>query len=296
LAVIRRWMVLIAAGVAVGLLALLPGAVAWGAIGPPTAGQDRWLARTMLVRSGDAGPAPATTVTSGCEASLGRAAERAGVPRMAIVGASFTAGVGPGRPHLAWPVLLAHELRWDAAINGVPSAGYIRPGLEHKGPMSAELRRVDLASFKPGLVIVQAGHDDMGLPTALEQLRVRQTVQLIRAQAPQARIALLTVFPGKRHPGQAAQTDRAIVTAARSVDPGVIIMDPLTGRWTFQRAHDGLHPTVAGDAWIAAKVASLLRAHGVTAGPAGGGQVCDFAVTAPAHPPQPSPPHPPGRR
>jgi lysophospholipase L1-like esterase len=200
---------------------------------------------------------------------------------MAIVGASFTAGVGPGRPHLAWPVLLAHELRWDAAINGVPSAGYIRPGLEHKGPMSAELRRVDLASFKPGLVIVQAGHDDMGLPTALEQLRVRQTVQLIRAQAPQARIALLTVFPGKRHPGQAAQTDRAIVTAARSVDPDVIIMDPLTQGWTFPRTHDGLHPTAAGDAWIAGRVARLLSRPGVRpAAPSGTGGpvICDSGI------------------
>lgn len=282
-------MVLIATGVAVSLLALLPGVTARGAAGQPSAGQVRGLARTLLVQSPDVKPGPAATATPGCEASL----ERAGVPRLAIVGASFTAGVGPGRPHLAWSVLLAHELRWDAVINGVPGAGYIKQGLQRKGPMSAELRRVALAAFKPGLVIVQAGHDDMGLPTALEQQRVRQTVRLIRTQAPQARIALLTVFPGQRHPGRAAQTDRAIVTAARSADPGVIIMDPLTGRWTFQRGRDGLHPTAAGDAWIAAKVLSVLRAHGVRSGPGGGGQVCDFAVTGPPRPPQPSPPHPP---
>ena len=292
MAVIRRWMVLVAAGVAVSLLALLPGVVARGAAGPPSAEQDRGVARALLVRSGDAGPQPGATATTGCEASL----ERAGVPRLAIVGASFTAGVGPGRPHLAWSVLLARELRWDAVIYGVPGAGFIKPGLRHKGPVSAELRRVELAAFKPGLVIVQAGHDDMALPVALEQQRVRQAVRLIRAQAPRARIALLTVFPGPRHASQAARTDRAIVSAARSADPGVIIMDPLTGRWTFQRARDGLHPTAAGDAWIAAKVASLLRARGVTAGPAGGGQVCDVAITGPPRPPQPSRPRPGGLR
>jgi lysophospholipase L1-like esterase len=296
LAVIRRWMVLVAAGVAVSLLALLPGVVARAAAGPPSAGQDRGVARALLVRSPGVRPQAAATATPGCEASLERAAGRAGAPRLAIVGASFTAGVGPGHPRLAWSVLLARELRWDAVIYGVPGAGYIKPGLGHKGPMSAELGRAELAAYKPGLVIVQAGHDDMGLPVALEQQRVRQAVRLIRTQAPQARIALLTVFPGPRHPGQAARTDRAIVTAARSADPGVIIMDPLTGRWTFQRGRDGLHPTAAGDAWIAAKVASLLRARGVTSGPAGGGQVCDVAVTGPPRPPQPAPPRPAGLR
>jgi lysophospholipase L1-like esterase len=274
------------------LLALQPGVPARAAAQPPWAGPDGGVARALTVPSHTGTPRPAATATPGCEASL----ERARVPRLAIVGASFTAGVGPGRPHLAWSVLLTRELHWDGVIYGVPGAGYIRRGLDFRGPVSAELRRVGLAGLKPGLVIVQAGHDDMGRPAALEQQRVRQAVGLIRAQAPQARIALLTVFPGRRHRGQAAQTDQAIVTAARAADPGVIIMDPLTGGWTFPRSRDGLHPTAAGDAWIAAKALSLLRAHGVAAGPARGGQVCDWAVTAPPRPSPLSPRHSPGPR
>ena len=108
-------------------------------------------------------------------------------------------------------------------------------------------------------MIVQAGHDDVGVPAGLEGRRVRAAVNLIHAAAPGARIALLTTFavaPG----GSPAlrQTDQAIVTAGTAADPDVIVMDPLTGRWTFPRAGDGLHPTAAGDAWIARTVAAIL--------------------------------------
>jgi lysophospholipase L1-like esterase len=54
-----------------------------------------------------------------------------------------------------------------------------------------------------------------------------------------------------------------IIAAARAADPHVIVMNPLGGGWSFQRAaRGGLHPSAAGDAWIAAKVAATLRAHG----------------------------------
>ncbi len=78
------------------------------------------------------------------------------------------------------------------------------------------------------------------------------------------------------------------MTAAEAADPQVIIMDPLAGGWTFARAPDGLHPTAAGDAWIAAKVAEILRAHGVRPRPAGRGTaditVCDAGIPAAAPP------------
>ena len=101
-----------------------------------------------------------------------------------------------------------------------------------------------------------------------------------------ARIALLTVFSLPSGPVSPAlyRADAAIVTAARDADPHVIIMDPLTGHWKFQHAHDGLHPTAAGDAWIARKVASILRAHGVLASPSTvtSAVICDGSVRAKA--------------
>jgi len=219
---------------------------------------------------------------AGCEQALERSAGQRGVPRLAVVGASFTAGTGPGNPDRAWEVLLARMLHWDAVIYGVPGAGYVHPGIGHRGPVAAEIARIGLRDLAPGLVIVQAGHDDIAVPPQLERQRVAQVIALIRAEAPRARIALVTVFPGRKPLPGDYLIDDAIVTAARAADPGVIIMDPLAADWVYPRTRDGLHPTAAGDAWIARKVASLLGQHGVRPAPpragASGPVICDSGI------------------
>ena len=222
---------------------------------------------------------PDTAGLASCEDTIEGGAAGGGLPRLAVVGASFTAGVGPGNPLQSWAVLLARQLRWDAVVYGDPGAGYVRLGAGRQGPMAAEVARLGLRALRPALVIVQAGHDDVGVPPALEEQRVEQTVALIHATAPQARIALLTVFATPGRAAAAERTDRAIVTAGRAADHQVIIMDPLAGNWKFQRAHSGLHPSAAGDAWIAGQVDTILREHGVVAGPAGrGALICDAGI------------------
>ena len=132
--------------------------------------------------------------------------------------------------------------------------------------------REGLAALDPALVIVQAGHDDAGVPPGIERDRVRQAIALIRAELPHALIALLTVFTGRSpsRPAELFQTDAAIIAGALAADPAAIIMDPLAGRWDYQHFDGGLHPTAAGDTWIAGKVAEILRAHGVLPADAGG--------------------------
>jgi lysophospholipase L1-like esterase len=224
---------------------------------------------------------PVPVPLAACEARLGR--EPRQVPTIAIVGASYTAGVGPNDPELSWAVALARLLRWNAVIYGVAGAGYVHQGTDGRGPVARMLRAEKLAGLAPRLVIVQAGHDDGGEPAGLERGRVRAAIELIRADAPRARIALLTVFTGPSLTGTPAlrQTDHVIVAAGGAADPKVIIMDPLTGRWTFSRAHDdSLHPSAAGDAWIARKVLAILYAHGVRPAPvvATVPVICDVAV------------------
>jgi lysophospholipase L1-like esterase len=219
-----------------------------------------------------------------CEQRL-QSDRRPGVPAVVIVGASITAGVGAEDPAGSWAVLLARQLRWNAFVYGVPGAGYVHPGLGRKGPAAAEIARADLRALRPSLVIVQAGHDDWRVPPDLERLRVEQTVATIKAEAPQARIALLTVFAGRSRPRAIYQTDQAIVAGAGAADPQVIIMDPLASGWRFPHAPDGLHPSPRGDAWIAGKVADILRQHGVNPAPAGRGAVlCTIAIRAQAAP------------
>ena len=90
--------------------------------------------------------------------------------------------------------------------------------------------------------------------------------------------------PGRSIPGRFYRTDRAIVAAARAADPNAIIMDPLTGKWNYQHADGRLHPTAAGDAWIAGKVGAILRAHGIVSHPQTSAPaapiVCDVGIAA----------------
>lgn len=221
------------------------------------------------------------TPLAGCEARLEREPGR--VPTIAIAGASYTAGVGPNDPKLSWAVGLALLLHWNAVIYGVPGSGYDQQGTDGRGPIARMLSAEELSRLAPRIVIVQAGHDDSGVPTALEKKRVRAVMELIAADAPDARIALLTVFTGPAMIGTPAlrQTDHAIVTAGSAADPKVVIMDPLAGRWKFARAHgDVLHPSAAGDAWIARKVLAILAAHGVRPAPADATHpvICDVTV------------------
>jgi len=201
-----------------------------------------------------------------CERRLERGSHS--IPTVAIVGASYTAGVGPGVSSLSWAAVLARTLRWNAVIYGVPGAGYVSTGDASLGPVSRMIGAEQLRGLDPALVIVQAGHDDGGVPSAVERGQVERAIDEIRAQAPHARIALLTVFtkPATTQWLDFYRTDRAIVTAARAADPSAIIMDPLTGRWKFAHFHgSGLHPTAAGDAQIARRVAAILRSQGIVA-------------------------------
>src|SRR5271166_2047197 len=188
-------MVIAAVG-AVGALALLPVISAQGTARSPSASPH--LVSTRHLPGQEPGARPPGVSLTGCENELDRA--RRGdirpAPRLAVVGASFTAGVGSGRLDKSWAVLLARLLHWDAVVYGDPGAGYVRPGVGHKGPVADEIARVDLRALAPALVIVQAGHDDIGTAPRLERQRVEQAVALIRAEAPRARIALLTVFAG----------------------------------------------------------------------------------------------------
>jgi lysophospholipase L1-like esterase len=267
---------------AVGFLVILLVSSAQATVDPPPSGPSPAGA------AGVSGPVPGSVreaaELTGCERRL-QPDRRPGVPAVAIVGASITAGVGAEDPAGSWAVLLARQLHWNAFVYGVPGAGYVHPGLGRKGPVAAEIDRAHLGALKPSLIIVQAGHDDMSVPPGLERLRVQQTVAMIRAQAPQARIALITVFAGRKRPPAIYRTDEAIVAGAEAADPDVIIMDPLASGWRFPHARDGLHPSPEGDAWIAGKVAGILRQNGVRPAPAGhGAALCTIVIRAQAGP------------
>jgi lysophospholipase L1-like esterase len=204
------------------------------------------VATGVLALAAAAGSAAAAVTLAGSPASgqqVTVAAPRhpAQRPLLAVVGASFSAGVGAGNREHAWPEDLARIMGWRLAVSADPGAGYVNPGARHRGPFSRLAARLD-----PNTVIIQGGHDDIGRPLPLIRSRVESLISTIRREDPRGRLAVVTVFPRGR-PGPAAlATDQAIVAAARHADPAVLIFDPIASHWQFPRIRDHLHPTAAG--------------------------------------------------
>jgi acyl-CoA thioesterase-1 len=191
------------------------------------------------------------------------------------LGASFTAGVGADRPAQGWAVRLAELIGWRALTIGVPGAGYAAPGIGRLGPLTRDVTRARLSAGHPSLVIVQAGHNDLRIPTAQEAARVSRLVRVLRVDAPGARLAFVTVFSrrGAARPvlKRELRTDSAIVSAIRKADARAIVIDPLHDHWRFPRDDGGmgLHPSSRGHLVIAERVARALVRAGVVARAAG---------------------------
>ena len=230
----------------------------------------------LPARQGHAVPSASSMASSRCLSPVPSRRRAGGQGVLAVVGASFSAGVGAGSPGRAWPADLGRILHWRVEVSADPGAGYISRGAGHPGPFSALAARLDLAALRPAVLLIQGGHNDVGQPLPRIDHTVRALLGQIRCQSPDTRIGIVTVFAtGDRASPATIRTDRAIVTAAQQVDPQVMVFDPLTGHWQFPRVGDQLHPTPAGHRWIAARLAEGLRAHGVpgTARPSPSGTV-----------------------
>jgi lysophospholipase L1-like esterase len=186
-----------------------------------------------------------------------------------VVGASFTAGIGPDNPSANWAVRLGQLLDWRAVTYGVPGEGYSSPGVHHLGPLLKLFYRIDLASLHPDLIIVQAGHNDWRVPPALEAHRVAALVRYLRGEAPYARLAFLTAFSGAERGAHTSRwvsrANSTIVRAIKAADPNATIINPYD--WRFPRAADGLHPTAGGDSVIAHRVLHVLTSDGLPTTP-----------------------------
>lgn len=181
-------------------------------------------------------------------------------PVLAVLGASFAAGVGAAGPHGGWPYLLGRAEGWRVVVSADPGAGFVNPGAHHLGPFSHLLGRLDLARLNPSMVIVQGGYNDVGRSPVAVTAQVASLFGSLRREAPHARLGLVSDFSVGAGPTPAAiAMDRTIVAAARAADRGILVFDPLAEHWVFPRIRDGLHPSPAGHAWIAARIAQDLR-------------------------------------
>lgn len=192
-------------------------------------------------------------------ASLGGAtavAEPVAAPRTAdnrpivVIGASISTGYEVAGV-VAYPRMISAIERRSVYLSARGGAGYA------DGSIAGLTQAAGLAQRDPSLVVVQAGSNDVGASTASIDSQVRQVISTVRAQAPNAKVALITVFPSVRGSGPDARaTEAAIVGAARAVDPSVSVISPLSEGWVYGTSSDG-HPDGATHQKLAERVAAL---------------------------------------
>jgi hypothetical protein len=163
----------------------------------------------------------------------------------------------------AWPYLMAQSIGYRVVVAGVSGAGYVNPSRQDLGPMSKLAATLPLARLQPSVIIVQAGHDDIGEPLDAISHAVTSLVMSLQNEVPTAKVVLITVFSAGPPGPLAISTDQTIVSAARAADPAVVILDPLTGRWHFPRLADHLHPNPSGEQWLGDHIAEQLVTRGV---------------------------------
>jgi lysophospholipase L1-like esterase len=184
---------------------------------------------------------------------------------VAFIGDSYTAGTEfGGQGPAGWPMLVTEGLR-QQGINLAPSvaaeagSGYVLAG-EGEAKDFSELV-ADAVRPDDRLVVIFGGQSDADVPADQLQPAVRQTLEAVRETTPKAEIVVIgPAWPNSAPPPEVLQTRDLIRDEA--VMSRVIFVDPIAEGWFVDRpdliASDGIHPTDAGHAYMADKIAPLI--------------------------------------
>lgn len=183
-------------------------------------------------------------------ADPGAASRTADTRPIVVIGASISTGYEVAGS-VAYPRMVSAIAGRSVYVSARSGAGY------NDGAIAGLTQAANLVGHDPALVVVQAGSNDVGASTTAIDTQVRQVISTVRSQAPNAKVALITVFPSVRGGGADARaTEAAIVGAAKSVDPTVSVISPLTEGWVYGSSADG-HPDAATHQKLAERVAAL---------------------------------------
>jgi lysophospholipase L1-like esterase len=189
------------------------------------------------------------------------------VSRIAIVGDSYTNGTAiggrgsKGWPARAWQTLARQGVQVVPDVAAEGRAGYGVRG--DQGNLFADLTSMAVRP-NDALVVFYGSRNDQGVdPNVLGGL-VYQALSQARSVAPTARF--LVIGP----PWPTADVPVAVlqirdILAFQAMLAGATFVDPIAERWFLDRPDligpDGVHPTDAGHAYMADKIAPLIRAQ-----------------------------------
>lgn len=194
-------------------------------------------------------------------APVARASDAA---KIAVIGDSYTAGSSEGGngvrawPSIAWDLLAAEGVEVDADVAAEGGAGYGQRGV--RGSVFQDLTARAVRRGDALVVFFGSRNDQPVDPRRLPGLAA-DTFLLVRYAAPAAKI--LVIGP----PWPTASPPPAVLTIRDSLRDqaaavGGVFVDPIAQGWFVGRPDligpDGVHPTDAGHAYMAARIAPLI--------------------------------------
>jgi lysophospholipase L1-like esterase len=184
---------------------------------------------------------------------------------VAIIGDSYTGGttIGGQGPD-GWPALVTARLRQQGidiapAVEAENGSGYATPGTGLGDMFADQIPKVVRQDDR--LVVIFGSGGDPAVPPEQLQPAVRQTLDAVRAAAPNAKVVV--IGPASTNPDPSPvllQTRDVIRTEADAT--GAVFVDPIAARWFINRPDlvgpDGTTPTDAGHSYIADQITPIV--------------------------------------
>jgi lysophospholipase L1-like esterase len=228
--------------------------------------------RERLVRVGTAGVSAMVALA----AILGYSHRSAGyelasrgseLSHIAVIGDSYTTGTDEGGEgpdswtSRAWLLLADQGTRVDADVAAEGGAGYGIRG--NKGSLFEDLTS-RVVNRDDALVVFFGSRNDQPVDMRSYPALVGETFQIARQVAPKAKFLVIgPPWPTADPPPELFALRDNLRAQAKAV--GAVFVDPLAEGWFVGQPEligpDGVHPTDAGHAYMAAKIAPLIRSQ-----------------------------------
>jgi lysophospholipase L1-like esterase len=187
--------------------------------------------------------------------------------RIAVIGDSYTTGTDEGgRGPKAWTARAWRTLAHQGVQVAADVASEGRAGYGVRGDRGSLFGDLTARAVKPDdvLVVFFGSRNDQGVDPELLAEMVDDSFDLARRTAPSARLLVIgPPWPTADVPNAVLLIRDILNAAARAA--GATFIDPLTDRWFVGTPDligaDGVHPTDAGHAYMADKIAPLIRAQ-----------------------------------
>lgn len=185
-------------------------------------------------------------------------------PTVAFYGDSYTLGTGASDPTLRWSTLISVPRGWNEVNPSVNGLGFVN----NRSSLPGQDLVQQVIAADPDIVFVTMGlNDNFSMPAAADQIRAAITDDLgaLASALPEARLIVVEPFwYTDTRPGSVDQINGWVQAGAAAVDA-----DYIDGASRWIEGHpewigpDGLHPSDAGYAEIADRMAAELALIGL---------------------------------